>query len=528
MTPAQSFRRLLQIGGFWILIIVILVTIGVFCFVISHWGWWKLQQSGPRPPMIRTWHGWTESNKHKDKKQRNRLRKPPPRIPRTKRYDYNWIFWDPTGDLQKKFNEAKERSFLRYLPSWVRSSPFGSIRPDSNDIEAARPSGGRGSDATCDSATRHTLAVLGRSWHRRWRRARTWASSSDTCIGDADYDLERQSTNYTPGDDEESLINDEDGTSTIRLRRPRKHDGDEDTYELNKGDVERATRTVLIKPTAVGLLQGLFGLPVSTGTPLAEFRLMEDGKVEAERLLQETRRERERDVAAEVPPSRWVPRTNGAAHPIPREGYQRRNATTTACELPTTTSNRYPNGYESSVPRRLCTWAYGQDGLPHLGFEPGKEIGVVRSSQPGNTTTTTLAPARPITAVAIPPDPPDTPATRAFQRWLDTVFDRRRVDEAPLTSIRVPKKRGGLKSEGDWELEIEREREKEMEKEAEGMSVIDTPRDWDGGKGVDDVEGGVFDAREYESFGDGVGDEDGESFGDGDDGESDSVGSLSA
>ena len=43
--------------------------------------------------------------------------------------DYSWVFWDPKGEGRRQWDEKREKSWLRYLPSIFRSYPYGTIRP---------------------------------------------------------------------------------------------------------------------------------------------------------------------------------------------------------------------------------------------------------------------------------------------------------------------------------------------------------------------------------------------------------------
>lgn len=437
MAAAKSFLGLLQVGGFWIAIIIILVVIGLCYYWLSHWGWWRLHRPGPRPVMIRTWHGWVESGKIKDKIQRNRLRKLPPCIPRTTRTDYNWIFWDPTGELQRKFNQEKEKSLVRYLPRWMRSSPFGSAEPcsnDSHDIEASRPTEARGSDETSSRENLGTLALLGRRWHRRWHRARTWASSSDTYIGDSEHDLERLSVDITAGEQESS----NGSVTTVRLRRPRRHA--DSAYELDREDVERATKTLLITPTAAGNLLRLFQTPSITATPPSP-------PIDTGRSLGA---EHPQNLAVNLPPPYQL-RDNQYSpgiYPIARDGH--RHATTTSRE-------RYaaPN---HCLPRRLSTWTYGLDGS-QPNSTPAVAVNTKSYTRPHSASTSSID--------------VDTESLDRFSFQEPTIY--------------VPRKRGGTRSTLDSTAE------------AESMSVINVP--FYVGQSISKVDDGVddsFDAREYE------------------------------
>ncbi|KAI4227170.1 MAG: hypothetical protein L6R36_002608 [Xanthoria steineri] len=381
--------------------------------------------------MIRTWHGWVESGKIKDKKQRNRLRKLPPGIPRTTRTDYNWIFWDPTGELQRKFNQKKEKSLVRYLPRWMRSSPFGSAAPGSSasyDLEASRPTEARGSGETFSSENVGILALLGQRWHRRWHRARTWASSSDTCIGDSEPASERQSVDNTAVEQE----NFNGSLNTIRLRRSRKQA--DSAYELDSEDIERATKTLLIRPTAAGDLLRLFQNPSITATPPSP-------------SVDTRGAEHPQNIAVNLPPPHQLHdnQYRPGIYPITfRDGH--RHAGTTS-----------PEGYTISdhcLPRRLSTLTYGLDGS-HPNSNPAVSV---------NTESYTL----PHSALASLID-------------VDTESLDRFSFEEP--TIHVPRKRGGTRSTLDSTAE------------AESMSVINMPSH--GGQRISEVDDS-FDPQAYE------------------------------
>ena len=346
MAPTKYTPGLLKFGGYCVAFLAGIVVIGYFAHLVSRWGWWRLNRPGPRPMMIRTWHGWVDSTKIKDKRQRNRLHKPPPYIPRTSATNYNWIFWDPTGDLQRKFNQEKERSLIRWIPKWIRSSPVGSAEPgikSSDDIEASRPSVARGSDETSRSEDQISLAHLGRRWHRRWRKGRTWATSSDTCVGDSEYDLEGQLSNDTAHDHE----NLDESTTTIRLRKPKKH---ADSYELDSEDIKRASNTLLIKPTAVSNLLRLFRLPSTTATSPSQFTAIEP------------RAEHAQHRAQHLPPPHQLPNNQYSA--MAHDGNRH----------PSTTSYECYGTATHILPRRLSTWTYGLDGS-HTTSAPRRRFG---------------------------------------------------------------------------------------------------------------------------------------------------------
>ena len=100
--------------------------------IMNNWGWWKIHTKSPRPQYIRRSFRWVELEKWKQKEAKQAMRKEAKRdqhpIYRTTKANYKWIFHDPTGQLQQRFNQQKERSHLRFLPSWMRSYPPGTLQ----------------------------------------------------------------------------------------------------------------------------------------------------------------------------------------------------------------------------------------------------------------------------------------------------------------------------------------------------------------------------------------------------------------
>ena len=97
--------------------------------IIRAWDSWKLHTESPRPQYIRGSFRWVDLETWKQKQAKQAGRKDAKRdqhpIYRTTKANYKWIFHDPTGQLQQRYNQQKERSILRFLPSWMRSYPHG-------------------------------------------------------------------------------------------------------------------------------------------------------------------------------------------------------------------------------------------------------------------------------------------------------------------------------------------------------------------------------------------------------------------
>ena len=369
--------------------------------------------------MIRTWHGWVESINTKDKRQRNRLHKLPPWVPQTSRTSYNWIFWDPTGDLQRKFNRDKENFLIRCLPNWIRSSPFGSVEPDvnqSDDIETSQLSTAGGSDERSPSGDQFSLAHLGRRWHRRWRRARTWATSSDTCVGDSECDLERQHVDDTARSCEVA----DDSTTTVRLRKQTKY---ADSYELDSEDIERAANTLLIKPTAVGNLLRLFRSPSARSIDIEP------------RFSAEHPEHREPNN----PPPHQLPNNQYSnVYPIDYDGHQHASTISYKCYA---TPHHRP-------PRRLSTWTYGLDGS-HSTSTPRRKFGADNYTRPRAASDFIMH----IDTHAVDRDPLQGPEI-SIPRKLKRSSTGDGTRDAECMTVIGPSHREGWRLSGDWEREV--------------------------------------------------------------------------
>ncbi|KAI4185805.1 MAG: hypothetical protein L6R41_003891 [Letrouitia leprolyta] len=260
MAPTEYSQGLLRVGGLWALLFAVPLCLSAGWYILTHWGWWKLHDRRTRSPLVRTWHGWVDSGKCKDKSERNRLKKSPPSIlPRTTRADYSWVFWDPTGEKQEKFRQQREETMVRYLPRWMRSNPFGSVAPtvgDIHDLEAARGSDTIASDGT--SSSTGYLTILGRQWRRRWRKTRTtWSDTTNTYRDSSDHRFsdnsdQQRNPSYVSATNSHPSINAE---STVRMRKTNQRGPTRDNESV---DIARAMTNQLLAPTAGARLVCLF------------------------------------------------------------------------------------------------------------------------------------------------------------------------------------------------------------------------------------------------------------------------------
>lgn len=100
--------------------------------MIHNRGSWKIHSPQPRPHYVRTPFGWVDQGtwelKQEELAERKDTKRDQHKIYRSSKANYKWIFHDPTGELQQRFDDQKKRSYLRLLPSWMRSYPHGTLQ----------------------------------------------------------------------------------------------------------------------------------------------------------------------------------------------------------------------------------------------------------------------------------------------------------------------------------------------------------------------------------------------------------------
>ncbi|KAL9603949.1 MAG: hypothetical protein Q9219_000887 [cf. Caloplaca sp. 3 TL-2023] len=125
------------------------------------------------------------------------------------------------------------------------------ITNTTSEVEAGRQSEAVESDRT--SVTRYlgSLALLGRGWRYRWRRVQRWSASTDDHRDNSDHSPNHSSAGASISD-QHTL---DESTTTVRMRKPSRH---KRTWEADSDDVQRATKTQLLAPTAGFTLANLF------------------------------------------------------------------------------------------------------------------------------------------------------------------------------------------------------------------------------------------------------------------------------
>lgn len=246
----------MRIGAALASILFIPFFLGILYYLVTRWGWWKLYRMGPRRPLVRTWHGWVESEVEKSRNRVHKSRPPPRLVPRTTMADYSYVFWDPTGERERRFQQERDESLLRYAPRWLRSSAFGSAAPSSEadgNLEAEQASELRRSDHSSATDGFRNLALMGRRWKPDWRGARRYTDLEAA----RPYDGTQESYHTCFSVPEQDP--DVDGVSTIRARRPMRRATAE--WNSHSEGVQRATNIQLFAPTAAENLVRLFETP---------------------------------------------------------------------------------------------------------------------------------------------------------------------------------------------------------------------------------------------------------------------------
>lgn len=102
-----------------------------FWYGLTNWGRWKQRGEGA-PDYVKTTFGWITRAKYDARmaeKEMHESANRQPRIWRSVKADYSWVFWDPSGAKQKQYNEQQDRSWLRFLPRSFRDHPHGAVDP---------------------------------------------------------------------------------------------------------------------------------------------------------------------------------------------------------------------------------------------------------------------------------------------------------------------------------------------------------------------------------------------------------------
>ncbi|KAL9136841.1 MAG: hypothetical protein Q9175_001944 [Cornicularia normoerica] len=113
--------------------------------IVHDWGRWKIHASSPRPQYLRTLFGWVDREtlelKQAKRAKRREAKRDQHKFYRTTKANYKWIFHDPTGELQQRFDDQKQRCYLRLIPSWMRSYPHGTLQSGTMVKQGNAPKG---------------------------------------------------------------------------------------------------------------------------------------------------------------------------------------------------------------------------------------------------------------------------------------------------------------------------------------------------------------------------------------------------
>lgn len=106
---------------------------GAFVLIVRNWGWWRIRDFERRRRYVKTWHGWTNKQKHEERLRRRQETRDSWREAfkwKTTSADMGWVFWDPNGSKQELYMKLRQNKMLNWLPSWMRSWPPGASKPN--------------------------------------------------------------------------------------------------------------------------------------------------------------------------------------------------------------------------------------------------------------------------------------------------------------------------------------------------------------------------------------------------------------
>lgn len=210
----------------------------VWTFVKGR-GKWRLRNPGNKPHYVRTWHGWVEAEDTANSILRHaRLRHTIQKkfIWKTTTADHSWIFWDADGTKYQKYRFQRDKSILRYLPTWLRSFEAGSLLPGSRFAPNRLGAAEEGKISLRSFRHSSEIQPMGFSFTRHQAWARSHARRRDIPAQNNTLDgFEFMMT----GAIEDSQ--NEEGSGTVRRRRS---SGQEvQVWNANSQETLRATQT---------------------------------------------------------------------------------------------------------------------------------------------------------------------------------------------------------------------------------------------------------------------------------------------
>ena len=132
--PHATGSGLGEAGGTILRVVISAVAVLVVSLIIIGlwkrlrlWGSWELHQQSPdgtRRRFIRKWYGWVEEQKALERERKWKAWKDwisQIFVLRTTTTDWRWVFWDQNGSAQRKYQERRDNTCLRYLPKWMRT-----------------------------------------------------------------------------------------------------------------------------------------------------------------------------------------------------------------------------------------------------------------------------------------------------------------------------------------------------------------------------------------------------------------------
>ena len=137
-TSGTTLNRWVQSEGAIFGIISLSALLSLFIFgalvlIVRNWGWWRIRDFERRRRFVKTWHGWTDKEKHEKRHRFYQERRDGLRDKfgwKTTSANMTWVFWDLNGSKQRLYMKLRQNKMLNWLPRWMRSWPPGASKPD--------------------------------------------------------------------------------------------------------------------------------------------------------------------------------------------------------------------------------------------------------------------------------------------------------------------------------------------------------------------------------------------------------------
>ena len=114
-------------------VILSLFLFGAIVLIARNWAWWHVRDSEGRRRYVKTWHGWTDKEKHEERHQHYKDKRD------DLRDTFRWkstsasmasVFRDPNGSKEQLYMKLRQRKMMSWMPRWMRNWSPGASKPD--------------------------------------------------------------------------------------------------------------------------------------------------------------------------------------------------------------------------------------------------------------------------------------------------------------------------------------------------------------------------------------------------------------